>query len=316
MIHTPIVFLIFNRPEPTQRVFEQIAQAQPARLLVVADGPRNDLEAEKCHQACAVIEQVDWDCEVLTNFSETNLGCKRRISSGLDWAFGLCDEAIIIEDDCLPNPTFFRFCAELLARYRDDERIALVSGSNFQRGRKRGHGSYYFSHYMHIWGWASWRRVWKNYDVEMRRWAELRRKNWLEGILGNDAAAHWRISLDKVFDGSLDTWDLQLSFSNWAHGQLAILPNVNLVSNIGFNEYATHTHTDIYGVANMICNDMMFPLEHPSEVVCDEEADKFTHEVFFAKEFHPATLRHRIGRKLLATLPNPLRTRFQQRRIK
>lgn len=156
-LKTPVAFLIFNRPDTTRRVFAEIAKARPPKLLVVADGPRADHpdDVEKCAAVRAIIDGIDWDCKVLTNYSDINLGCKRRVSSGLDWVFDTVEEAIILEDDCLPHPAFFRFCEEMLNKYRDDKRIAMISGDNFQFGRKRTEYSYYFSRYPHIWGWAS-----------------------------------------------------------------------------------------------------------------------------------------------------------------
>ena len=142
MLNTPVAFLIFNRPETTHRVFAEIARARPRRLLIVADGPRSEADADKCRAARAVIERVDWQCDILTNYSDINLGCKRRISSGLSWVFEQCEEAIVLEDDCLPDPTFFRFCAELLDKYRNDQRIMMISGNNFQSGYVRGTSSY------------------------------------------------------------------------------------------------------------------------------------------------------------------------------
>ena len=154
MTSTPVAFIIFNRPDTTKRVFAEIAKARPPKLLVIADGPRADhpADVEKCAAVRAIIDGVDWDCEVLKNYSDVNLGCKRRVSSGLDWVFDTVEEAIILEDDCLPHPTFFRFCEEMLEKYRDDKRIAMISGDNLQFGRKRTGYSYYFSRYPHIWG--------------------------------------------------------------------------------------------------------------------------------------------------------------------
>ncbi|MEN2383889.1 MAG: hypothetical protein KA716_33360 [Gloeotrichia echinulata DEX184] len=153
-LSTPIGFFIFNRPDLTAQVFEAIRQTKPHKLLVVADGPRFPEEEEKCLKTREVIKSVDWDCEVLTNFSEINLGCKYRVYSGLDWVFSQVEEAIILEDDCLPTPSFFYFCQTLLQRYRDDERVMHISGNNFQFGQSRTPYSYYFSKYNHIWGWG------------------------------------------------------------------------------------------------------------------------------------------------------------------
>lgn len=174
---TPVAFIIFNRPDTTERVFAEIAKAKPQKLLVVGDGARanRNVEVAKVAACRAIIERVDWPCEVLTNFSEINLGCKVRVSSGLDWVFEQVEEAIILEDDCLPDPTFFRFCQEMLARYRDDQRIGMISGDNLQFGRRQNDESYYFTKYVHIWGWATWRDRWRDsYDVNLKKWPSIR----------------------------------------------------------------------------------------------------------------------------------------------
>lgn len=283
---TPVAFLIFNRPDTTEQVFEEIRLVKPPKLLVVADGPRPDRlgEAKKCAAARAVIDRVDWPCEVLTNYSDVNLGCKRRVSSGLNWVFDTVEEAIILEDDCLPHPTFFRFCEELLEKYRDDERIALIAGTNYQFGRKRTTFSYYFSRYNHIWGWASWRRSWRRYDVDMKLWPEVRDGECLRDLLGDDLARFWTKNFEMAYNGKIDTWDYQWTFACWIHNGLSILPNVNMVSNIGFNPDATHTKDSESKVANLPVEDMEFPLSHPKFMIRDAQADAFTHNLVFKQK--------------------------------
>jgi hypothetical protein len=308
MFDVPIAFLIFNRPELTGRVFAQIARVKPRRLLVIADGPRTDSEAAKCEAARAVIDRVDWECDVSTNYSKVNLGCKQRVASGLEWVFENCEEAIILEDDCLPHDSFFRFCAELLEQYRDNERVMAIGGNNFQFGRERGPHSYYFSGYTHIWGWASWRRAWKHFDLEMKQWPILREDAWLDELLGDPAAVkHWRETLDINYQGSIDTWDIPWLFTCWVQNGLTALPNKNLVSNIGFGADATHTKTDIYGVACLPMDEAIFPLNHPTSVERDVEADKFTFERLFAKEVDRPTLYRKLGRKIFSALPGFVR---------
>lgn len=313
----PVALLIFNRPDSTAKVFAEIARAKPERLLVIADGARSEEEAERCAAARQIVGQVDWPCEVLTNFSEVNLGCKRRVASGLNWVFENCEQAIILEDDCLPHPAFFRYCAELLEKYKDDERLMMISGNNFQFGQRRGDFSYYFSYYAHIWGWASWRRAWQHYDLQMSRWQDVRSTTWLDEFLGNRAAAeHWQVVLDKCFAGEIDTWDLQWVLTCWLHNGLTILPNCNLVSNIGFDAQATHTKHDIYGVANLSTQELSFPLRHPREIVRNKEADDFTFTNMFAKEFDKPSLYRRVGHKLLAVLPEAMRHSIHSIRAK
>ena len=285
-LKTPVVFIIFNRPDTTKRVFTEIAQAKPPKLLVIADGPRADHPEDvgKCAAVRAIINGVDWDCDVLKNYSDVNLGCKRRVSSGLDWVFDTIEDAIILEDDCLPHSTFFRFCEEMLERYKDDERIAMISGNNFQFGRKRTDYSYYFSRYTHIWGWASWRRAWDNYDVDMKIWPEIRDGGWLRDLLGDKKSVrYWKKMFENVYQGKIDTWDYQWIFSCWVQGALTILPNVNMVSNIGFGPEAVHT-TKRNKFAEMKTEYMDFPISHPPYILSDSLADSITGNRMFSDQ--------------------------------
>jgi len=291
---TPVAFLIFNRPDTTPRVFEAIRQAKPPKLLVVADGPRPDRadDIEKCKAARAVIEGVDWDCEVLTDYSDLNLGCGKRPATGITWVFEQVEEAIILEDDCLPHPTFFRFCEELLSYYRHDERIMVISGNNFQFGRSRTDYSYYFSRYNHIWGWASWRRAWKYFDYDLKLWPKIRKENWLTSILENrKVVKYWTKNFQRTYEGDPTVWDYRWTFACWIQNGLAILPNVNLVSNIGFGEDATHTIASKSRVANLPVKEMNFPLKHPPFLLRHVEADDFTDRNLFDSSLFSRFLR-------------------------
>lgn len=280
---TPVGFIIFNRPDTTERVFAEIARARPPKLLVVGDGPRANRpgEAEKVTACRAIIHRVDWPCEVLTNYSEANLGCKVRVSSGLDWVFEQVPEAIILEDDCLPHPTFFRFCQEMLERYRDDEQIAMISGDNFLGAKSRFKDSYYFSRYCHIWGWASWRCAWKRYDRNASNWPNFRDENRLEKMnLNHSERRYWRSAFKGVYNGTIDTWDYQWVLTCFTNEMLSIMPSCNLISNIGFGKNATHTKSDSI-FANMETSPIEFPLQHPSKVVVDFYADRLSAELHF-----------------------------------
>ncbi|HAW52052.1 MAG TPA: hemolytic protein HlpA-like protein [Flavobacteriales bacterium] len=277
-LKTPVAFIIFNRPDTTERVFAEIAKARPAKLLVIADGPRENRhgEVEKCAAARAIVELVDWDCEVLTNFSDKNMGCRERVSSGIDWVFKQVPEAIILEDDCLPDPTFFRFCQELLEFYRDDQRISMISGVNLQLGKRRNDDSYYFSKFGHIWGWASWRDRWaESYDVTMAKWPLIRDGNWLPDMIGSvHEATYWHKIFERVHRGEIDTWDYQWVFANWLEGRISVIPALNMVSNIGFAANATHT-TKYSNLANLARASIAFPLKHPLGVFKNIQADQF-----------------------------------------
>ncbi|GBL12549.1 hypothetical protein MSj_04069 [Microcystis aeruginosa Sj] len=291
---TPVAFLIFNRPDTTARVFEAIRQAKPPKLLVVADGPRPDRadDIEKCKAARAIIDGVDWDCQVLKNYSEVNLGCGKRPATGITWVFEQVEEAIILEDDCLPHPTFFRFCEELLGYYRHDERIMAISGDNFQFGRKRTDYSYYFSRYNHIWGWASWRRAWKYFDYDLKLWPKIRQEDWLTSILENrKVVEYWTKNFQRTYEGDATVWDYRWTFACWIQNGLTILPNVNLVSNIGFGEDATHTIGGKSRVANLPVKAMNFPLKHPPFLLRQGEADDFTYRNLFESSLFSRFLR-------------------------
>jgi len=286
---------------------------------VVADGPRplRAGEEEACLAARSVIDQVDWPCEVLTNFAKTNLGCKRRVSSGLDWVFEQVEEAIILEDDCLPHETFFPFCSELLERFRDEERVSMICGSNFQHGKRRSQDSYFFGRHITVWGWASWRRVWRHYDVEMREWAELKETPWLANLLVNPVAVrNWQEIFDGAFQGDYDTWDWQFFFSWWRKNMLAVIPDRNLVTNIGFGTAASHTHDSLRTMANLPLEAMSFPLSHPPDVIFDSDADNFSFRQIYPwiveNQSYYWQLRHRV----VATFPETMRKKIRRLRAK
>jgi hypothetical protein len=278
-LETPVVFLVFNRPAHTRRVFAEIRRARPPRLYVVGDGPRPDRteDISLVREVRSIIAQgVDWPCEVRTNYAETNLGCGRRVSSGLDWVFAQEPEAIVLEDDCLPDPSFFRFCTELLVRYREDARVGMISGCNFQNSPPADGSSYYYSAYNHVWGWAAWRRSWQLFDWKMARWHELRSSGWLSDFLGSRLAAiYWRERFDLTRAGEIETWAYRWTFSLWAHRALAVLPARNLVTNIGFDSAATH-FSDGDNRLSVASHPMNFPLNHPAQLVRDVVADHFT----------------------------------------
>jgi hypothetical protein len=284
ILPTPVVLILFNRPDLTQKVFEVISSIKPSQLFVIADGPRyyKAEDIEQCHLTRSIIDAVDWPCEIHKNYSDINLGSNQRISSGLDWVFDQVEFAIILEDDCLPHPTFFRFCAELLEKYRYDERIMTISGNNFQFGRKRTQESYYFSHYNHCWGWATWRRAWQHYDIEMKHWPEVRNKGWLNDLLNNPfAVRYWQKKFQGVYENKIDTWDFRFTFACWIHSGLTILPNVNLVSNIGFGRDSTHTRQNKSPFSALPTQEIIFPLVHPEYMIRDRRADAFTQSYVF-----------------------------------
>ena len=263
-LKTPVAFIIFNRPDTTKRVFAEIAKARPPKLLVIADGPRADHpdDAEKCAAVRAIIDDVNWDCEVLTNYSDVNFGCKHRVSSGLDWVFDTVEEAIILEDDCLPSQSFFWFCEEMLKKYKEDTRIMKVGGYNFIDNYHADH-DYVFTHFCFTWGWASWRRAWKHFDVKMNKWPLVR-----DGYISKTypfVKSNVDIFED-TYNGKIDTWDYQWEFAIVSNYAFSIVPVKSLIRNIGFGSDATHTHGDGGDRAKINNNELTFPIRHPDFV--------------------------------------------------
>jgi hypothetical protein len=307
-LKTPVLFLIFNRPATTQCVFDAIRLAKPSRLFVAADGPRDDRpsETEKCEHARRIIGAVDWDCEVLTLFREKNLGCKKAVSSAIDWFFSHVEEGIILEDDCLPHPDFFSYCDALLELYKDNDRVMVITGCNFQNGQRRGQASYYFSKYNHVWGWATWRRAWLKNDPALSFWPAWKHSfKWLRHTPDRIARHYWSNIFDRMYRNEIDTWDYPWTASVWYHGGLTATPNVNLVTNIGFGPDGTHTvaHENQDGLPS----DPLGPLTHPVKVDQDCKADLYVFDhVFGGREqrLHrrmlklPRTITGKVFRKL------------------
>lgn len=275
-ITTPVLFLIFNRPDTTQRVFDEIKKTRPRVLFVSADGPREGMhdEAGQCQAARDIIKQVDWECEVHTNFHENNVGLKTAISSAIDWFFDHVDAGIILEDDCLPSQSFFWFCQNLLERYRNDERIMMITGSNFQFGRKRGDASYYFSQLAGIWGWATWKRAWKYFDPSMETFPRFKEQNQIKNILQDEISRiFWMTKIEQAYNSS-STWGFAWAYAMFTQNGLCVCPNENLVSNIGFGLGAVHATNATSIFANVKTTEME-EIIHPVFIMPDRNADEF-----------------------------------------
>ncbi|SHG97621.1 nucleotide-diphospho-sugar transferase [Flavobacterium johnsoniae] len=275
---SPVLFLIFNRPDVTEQVFEQIKKMQPEKLYVAADGPRKDKsnEEELCSETRSIINKIDWNCEVKTLFREENLGCKYAVSSAINWFFENEEEGIILEDDCLPSDDFFIFCDAMLEKYRYDTRIRHIGGSNLQMGQKHGEDSYYFSNLTHVWGWASWRRAWKDYDVELSKYKDIDAESSFKLIFSDPIIVDsWKYIFNKMLRNGIDTWDYQWTITNFFNNSLSIIPNVNLISNIGFGVNATHT-MDVNDTFSNLKTEKLGEITHPILVLASKNADFFT----------------------------------------
>jgi hypothetical protein len=277
MSETPIALFIFNRPDLTSRLLEAVKAAPPRKLFVIADGPRpqHTEDLERCSAARAALGGIDGAYEVVRDFSPVNLGCGRRVSSGINWVLGQVDEAIFLEDDCLPDPTFFRFCDELLDRYRHDERVMMISGTNPLGNWRTDIQSYHFSRFGSHWGWATWERAWRHYDFEMKTLERPDTRARLSGVIGDAGQAAYHLGLcEAVARGQLDTWDCQWTLAQLLRAGLAAVPAANLVTNTGFGRNATHTRQNLAMGAHLEREAMTFPLRAPRAVEADGEYDR------------------------------------------
>lgn len=240
-----VLMLVFNRPDVTEQVFQAVRNARPPRLYVAADGPRpgRPQDEETTALVREVFKQVDWPCEVHTRFLTENLGCRNAVSSAIDWFFSKEEQGIVLEDDVLPSPAFFSYCDTMLERYKHDERVFSVVGNNLVEPWYQHPESYFFSKVFFVWGWASWRRAWQHYDVNMAAWSNTRLQVNALPYKPNQKLHHayWDLVFDLAFKNQISTWDHQWTFAHWENDAVCVTPANNLVRNIGFGADATHT---------------------------------------------------------------------------
>jgi hypothetical protein len=310
----PVLFIIFNRPDTTKIVFEAIREAKPKKLFVAADGPRKNKDGENqlCNEARKFATDIDWDCELKTLFRDENRGCGVGPSEAMTWFFSQVEEGIILEDDCLPNLSFFTFCEELLEKYKNDEKVMHIGGTNSQFGKKRNKYSYYFSKYPHIWGWATWKRAWQKFNYSFNQVDERQ----VDEIFSYynftpKEKEYWRRHWELIKDGNRkDIWDIQWTFSCWLNHGVTIVPNYNLISNIGFNSNATHTKMEDSKLGNLKTFELS-AIKHPQKININQKADQYTFSNYnllkssFLNEFKsilakliPVGLKNAIKRKL------------------
>ncbi len=284
MFQTPVLFLIFNREEETLQVLQRIKEIKPGQLFIAADGARTHIagEKEKCERIRSrVLQAVDWPCELHTLFRDDNLGCFTAVSSALSWFFSRVPAGIILEDDCLPDLSFFPYCEELLQRYQHDERVWSINGCNF--GYTGSGSSYGFTRFMNMWGWATWKRVHDLVDYEMLHWKKLKnRRTFLysrlrEGVVDLDGGwiEYWMKMFDKTATGEINTWDYQWIYAQLLNRKKSIFPNVNLVKNIGFNGEATHTVDPNNSLGKLDTESISLPLLHTKPRKFNPEFEKF-----------------------------------------
>ena len=309
-LETPVAFMVFNRPEYTKAVFAKIRKAQPKKLFIVADGPRTPSEEAICRETRAIVENIDWPCEVHRNYAEKNLGLKERFRSGLNWFFENVEEGIILEDDQLPHPSFFKFMAEMLEKYKDDERIMMVTGDNFLQGYQADN-SYFFSRYFSIWGWATWRRAWQKYDSTMHEWPHIKETGLNKYYTNPYARKHMGQSFENAYSGKTSTWDIPWFFTCLINDGLAIVPSKNLISNIG----VIGTHQGGFNQNLPVFNLYEKPLNHPTQIIKNVIYDSLLYQRNFRAQ--PGSFFKNIKWKIIGFLaPKPIVKKLYRYAIK
>jgi hypothetical protein len=284
--NTPILLVIFNRPDTTQIVFDQIKKIQPAALYVSADGPRENRPGDKalCEAARQIVNQVDWPCQVKTLFRDHNLGCRQAVSQGISWFFSEVESGIILEDDCLPDFTFFNFCDLLLKKFDKEEQIMHISGNNFLT-KADVTNSYYFSNLAFIWGWATWRRAWQLYDVDMQDFSSFLQAGRINELhLKHFYRKKYLRYFKGIIDHSIDTWDYQWQYTIWKNHGVCVTPAANLVTNIGFNQHATHTSSKKNRLMNMPVHSIDLTT-HPDRIIVDGSLDDISLGTIMGKNY-------------------------------
>lgn len=276
-LDSPVTLFVYNRPEKTRETMNQVAQLEPSTMLIVADGPRPSVpdDSKRVDRTREVVEEgIDWDCNLLRNYAKENLGIHDRFVSGLEWVFDRVPESIILEDDCVPSQSFFRFCDVMLDRFRDDERVMDITGHNVIGEWKSDRQDYHFSNYGSIWGWATWRRAWELYDPEMNSWRENEVRERLRDVIADKRQANYLEYLyDKVSEGEIETWDYQWRFSRQINSAYSIVSSKNLVTNIGFDDEATHTRDSNSAFGGNPRYELDFPLRINEFVAVDRGYD-------------------------------------------
>ena len=278
----PVLLTCWKRPEKVLKVIEALKVISPKKIYVSCDGPNINIlgNREKVEETKKVIlENINWDCNLSTKFFTENNGCRIAMTKAINWFFNYEMEGIIIEDDCIPSEEFFVFFLELLKRYRFNNEIWSISGTNFQDGQWRGDGSYYFSKYFQCWGWATWRDRWQNMDSDLDGWKEYKENTFNNTFFNNKEKRYWsNIFNTLLYENKPDSWAYRWAFTCFKNQGLTIIPNKNLVQNIGFDTEATNT---AFNLNNLKIEKGLIPLIHPNYILRDEIADNYTFKNHF-----------------------------------
>lgn len=282
---TPILFIIFNRPEHTQKVFEQIRKQQPKSLFIAADGPRlsNKHDVQLCDETRKIVSNIDWECNVQTLFHEKNLGCGLAPATAISWFFTQVDEGIILEDDCIPNQSFFGYCKNLLQKYKYNDEVMMICGTSYQP-KPLDNNSYYFSKYPHVWGWATWKSAWEKYNFYLLNESRAQQATVINKTFHiKREQALWKNNMLMIENG-LDAWDFQWMYWMWKNDGLCIIPWKNMISNIGFGDFATHTF-DQHSIQADMENHGIDIIYHPKKIENHIKADNYERKTFLIDSF-------------------------------
>lgn len=277
MFNTPILFIIFNRPGVTQIVFEQIRKVQPKFLFIAADGPRKERagEAEQCEETRKIIKEIDWDCDLKILFRESNIGCAKNVSGAISWFFEHVESGIILEDDCLPQDTFFSFCETMLDYYKNHDKIMAISGYNSQLGIPRSKYSYFFAEIPLVWGWATWKNAWQRFEFTVDKIDE--------SVFNTTAKKMWFPEIEKAYQGKIDSWAYRWIYSFMKNKFLCVYPAVSLINNIGIGGDSTHTHGQRWWYKEIRYGELT-NITHPPTITISADADELTSRINMAKQ--------------------------------
>ena len=282
----PVVVIIFNRPDKAKKLYESLSNYKPNKLFIISDGPRIHVldDKEKIKKTREIFKHIDWNCEVLFNESETNLGCRDRIISGLNWVFHKVEKAIILEDDCIPSKEFFSFMEEMLERYQSNIKIGSICGANLSSENTKVNESYFFSKYQNCWGWGTWRDRWQKLDSNLDNLDKIKKRKFLKFYLGSFRAYfYWHWKLNKVKNRKMDSWAYIWTFSGFINEYLHAIPKKSLIENIGFDDSATNTKKLKYNIKGASNSNFEFPIIHPSKILANNFYDQYVEDKIYSK---------------------------------
>ena len=302
-LQTPILLLTWKREKEIQLIINILKKLNAKTIYINSDGcdlisPKTTEKDKIIKTRNTILEKIDWECKVRFNFNNKNLGCKKSIISAINWFFENEESGIILEEDCIPNESFFYFCSHLLDKYKDNKKISCITGVNFQNGQKVSNSSYYFSKYNHCWGWATWRESWKIFDEDMSFWPIMKeQKRWeIDPLMSKEERNYWEYIFENSYQNKVNSWAYPWLASLWNSHKLTITPEYNLVSNVGFDGLATHTKNRFSISANKETFNLGKIIDNPI-IKIDLKADNYTFKNHFYETIN-SNLKYKYLKKI------------------